>query len=93
MRPLDLDRDFDEFGDFDEIESFDYSGLSALRHMMNDKRRFKQQRASKRHGAHSDRDRWDDDDDDFDEYDDYDDDYLDYNEDEFDRHSGVTVDH
>lgn len=81
MRPI--DRNHDEFEDFDD---FAYGGVGALRRMIHDRQ------TSRKRGRmiQAEKESWDDD---YSDYEDYDDDtYTDYNEDEFDRFSGLDFD-
>ena len=82
----------DDYNDIDEFDDFGFGGIADIRRMINDRQRREQQLGGKRHcgpdgkdSSHCDG---------CDQYVDYDDiDYEDYDEDEFDRSSGVSLDH
>jgi len=79
---------------YDDFEGFDYADNFAVKKILREQRR-EERRMSKRRSSGPRDDEFLDDFDDTDSYTRFDDavDYDDYNEDEFDRYSGLSVDH
>ncbi|MDH3546895.1 MAG: hypothetical protein OEN22_07330 [Gammaproteobacteria bacterium] len=83
MRPYDS-----EYDDFDDFDDFDFSGVRAIRHMVDERQRRELRLRGHRRARRYGKNRWDDD-----EWSDYDaDDYADYDADEFDTYSGLSID-
>ena len=92
MRPLN-----GYYGEFDEIDGFDYDNVGAIRHMVDEMLRQDQQIADHKRRRRARKDSW--------HIDDYgrsidhrsidhsENEYADYNEDEFDRYSGLSIGH
>ncbi len=80
-------RSHDGYYDFEESDNIGYDGIEELRRMVREKQR----QAKRRVHSRAEKARWDDDLPKYNDYDDNSDD--DYNEEEFDRFSGVSFDH
>jgi len=80
MRPYDSDYD-----DFDEFDDFEVSGIRAIRHMMNERQRDELRLRGRRRAGPSGKGSWSDN-----EWGDFND--FDYDADEFDKYSGLTID-
>ena len=77
MRPYDTD--------YDDLDDFEVSGVRAIRHMINERQRDELRLRGRRLVGPLGKDHWSDN-----EWDDFND--SDYDADEFDKYSGLTID-
>jgi len=85
MRPIDIDNDeFQDLDEFEDVDKYGRSGVESIRRVTNKRRSLEQRLEGRKRPGHARKDPWDRD---------CRFQYDDYDEDEFDRFSGVNVGH